>query len=107
MNMDVVHTVIYSLMAVLSVAMYTRERKLREEIETMRKLRDAQVDRYKKALAAANVKVKQLEQEGKGLPKENIEAHRVKLRSLLQSQVYMTWTLIGILGAAVLNALLR
>ena len=60
MDMDTFHTTIYLLVAVLSVAMYTRERKLREEIKTMKELRDAEVDRYKKALKAANENSRQL-----------------------------------------------
>ena len=96
---DLIHYVVYSLVAILSFVIYARDRKLRAEIETMKKLRDAQVAAYQQVTTAANLKV---HQSGKEL-----QVQRGKMLGQIKSLELMVWALIAILGAGVLGALLK
>jgi len=81
---------------VLNLKSRSRERELRTEIQTMKKLRDQQVAQYTKKLDTANAKLQaanlqvQLLQAGKIPVEKHIQQHRGKVRGLLRSQEFLT-----------------
>lgn len=95
---DLLHYVVYSLVVILSLFIWTRDRKLRAEIETMKKLRDAQIAEYQRVIKAANLKAHQ--------SGEEVQAQRSKMVAQIRRMERMIWTLISILGTGLLGTLL-
>ena len=108
-----VQTAAILIMGGLNLKMKSKERKLREEIETIKKLRDTQVSQYEQDLAAANARlaaaklqVQALQGSGKDSVGTNILSHRGTVGELLRSQEFLARIVTVIAATAILAGML-